>query len=55
MIRRTIEWVNTPVLMEAITRYKQGRLPKSMQLWIETLLELNSKTKSTLYAKTHHP
>ena len=40
---RTIHWVNTPVLMEAILRYEENRLSKPMKLWIEKLLEINSK------------
>ena len=31
---------NTPVLMEALDRYEQGRLPRSMRLWVEAVLEL---------------
>lgn len=40
MHRRALHWVNTPVLQQAIERYEQGRLPRSMQLWIEDLLDL---------------
>jgi hypothetical protein len=35
------QWVNAPVLMEALTRYEQQRLPRSMQLWVEAVLELD--------------
>ncbi len=51
MTRRAIHWVNTPVLMEAILRYEQGRLPKSMRLWIEQLLDINPKENSNLLSK----
>jgi hypothetical protein len=37
---RTIQWVNTPVLIEAMERHRQGLLPRSMQLWLQQLLEL---------------
>lgn len=40
MDRRPFHWVNTPVLLQAIERYEQGRLSRSMQLWIEALLDL---------------
>ena len=46
-----MHWVNTPVLMEAILRYEQGRLPKSMRLWIEQLLDINPKENSNLLSK----
>tara|TARA_Y100001968_G_scaffold221695_1_gene204512 strand:+ start:104 stop:271 length:168 start_codon:yes stop_codon:yes gene_type:complete len=55
MRRRSIQWVNTPVLMEALLRYDQGQLPKPMKLWLEKLLELNPKNKTTLMGKTPHP
>ena len=37
---RPIQWVNTPVLLEAIERYERGQLPRPMQLWLEQVLEL---------------
>ena len=40
MARRSMQWVNTPVLMEALDRYEQGRLPRSMRLWVEAVLEI---------------
>tara|TARA_Y100001968_G_C19337522_1_gene707687 strand:+ start:211 stop:390 length:180 start_codon:yes stop_codon:yes gene_type:complete len=51
MTRRAMHWVNTPVLMEAILRYEQGRLPKSMRLWIEQLLEINAKDNPKLLSQ----
>ena len=33
-------WVNSPVLMEALDRYQQGRLPQQMRHWIRAVLEL---------------
>ena len=35
------EWVNTPVLAEAIRRYEEGLLPRPMVLWVQDLLELD--------------
>tara|TARA_Y100001968_G_C19390554_1_gene735311 strand:- start:136 stop:249 length:114 start_codon:yes stop_codon:yes gene_type:complete len=32
--------------MEAILRYEEGRLPKSMRLWLEGLLEINPNEKT---------
>ena len=43
MTRRTIQWVNTPAIIEAMDRYKDNRLPKSMKLWLEGLLDISSK------------
>jgi len=40
MGHRSLAWVNTPVLLQALERYEQGGLPRSMQLWIQQLLEL---------------
>jgi len=37
-----IVWVNTPVLLEAIERYEQGRLPRSLALWLQSLLEIEA-------------
>ena len=39
---RSPDWVNTPVLMQALERYEQGNLPRSMQLWIQQLLEIEA-------------
>ena len=41
-------WVNTPVLVEAMQRYEQGRLPRSMQLWIQTLLDIDQPPTTPL-------
>ncbi|MFZ9849111.1 MAG: hypothetical protein ACO3FA_06880 [Vulcanococcus sp.] len=40
MAPRSPQWVNTPVLLEALDRYEQGRLPHSMRRWLEAVLEL---------------
>lgn len=48
MGRPPLHWVNTPVLLQAIERYEQGRLPRSMQLWIEALLEIEAPAASPL-------
>ncbi len=54
MASRKLEWVNTPVLMEAILRYQQGRLPRSMCLWVEQLLEFNPKEDPQLLPNGPH-
>ena len=43
MGRKTIHWINTPVITEAIFRYEKGLLPNSMKLWLEQVLEINPK------------
>ncbi|GDX72203.1 hypothetical protein LBMAG39_06360 [Cyanobium sp.] len=45
---RSPQWVNTPVLMEALDRYEQRRLPRSMQLWVEAVLELDRSPTTPL-------
>lgn len=39
MATRPLSWVNTPVLLQAIDRYERGLLPRSLQLWLQQLLE----------------
>ncbi|MCS5697534.1 hypothetical protein NZK32_00535 [Cyanobium sp. FGCU-52] len=41
-------WVNTPVLIEAMQRYEQQRLPRSLRLWLQALLELDTPDPSPL-------
>jgi hypothetical protein len=36
-------WVNTPVLMKAISAYEDELLPHSLELWVEDILEINKK------------
>ena len=43
MRRKQIQWINTPVITEAIFRYEKGLLPNSMKLWLEQVLEIESK------------
>ena len=43
MRQKTIQWINTPVISEAIFRYEKGLLPNSMKLWLEQVLEINPK------------
>jgi hypothetical protein len=45
---RSPQWVNTPVLMEALDRYEQQRLPRSMRLWVEAVLELDRPATAPL-------
>ena len=54
MSRRRLNWVNTPVLSEALLRYQENRLPKSLKLWIEKVLEINSKEDAQLLSKASH-
>ena len=54
MARRSLQWINSPVLMEALMRYQEGRLPRSMRLWVEELLELNPRaTQESQLLSTH--
>lgn len=39
--QRQPHWVNTPVLLEAIERYEQGRLARPLELWLRGLLEID--------------
>ena len=48
MAPRSPSWVNTPVLLQAIERYEQGRLPRSMQLWLQQLLEIEAPAPTPL-------
>lgn len=45
---RSLQWVNSPVLLEALERYEQQRLPRSMQLWLEAVLELKQPVQQPL-------
>ena len=45
MATRPLSWVNTPVLLQAIARYERGQLPRSLQLWLQQLLEIESPVK----------
>ena len=42
MRSKQIQWINTPVITEAIFRYEKGMLPNSMKLWLEEVLEIDS-------------
>ena len=33
-------------MFEALIRYQEGRLPRSMRLWVEQLLELDGEPES---------
>tara|TARA_Y100001968_G_C19236892_1_gene657372 strand:+ start:701 stop:877 length:177 start_codon:yes stop_codon:yes gene_type:complete len=46
MSLRNLQWINTPVVMEAILRYQQKRLPPSLKLWVEELLELKDSRQT---------
>ena len=49
MPQRSIGWINSPVLMEAIVRYEKGLLSHSMKLWIEDVLEIKPNQIADLY------
>ncbi|MFZ4805436.1 MAG: hypothetical protein ACOYLI_12345 [Synechococcus lacustris] len=40
-------WVNSPVLMEALLRYEQGRLPQQMRHWLRAVLGLDDDCGSS--------
>lgn len=40
MPRKYPEWVNTQVVMQAIKMREEGKLSKQLNLWLETLLEI---------------
>ena len=48
MSSRSPHWVNSPVLLEALERYEEHRLPRSMQLWVEAMLELKAPAREPL-------
>lgn len=52
---RRIQWVNTPVLIEAMERQRQGRLPRSLELWLGDVLELPACEASTPVQRAAHP
>ena len=41
-------WVNNPVLLQALERYEQGLLPRSIHLWVRSVLELDQEPGSAL-------
>ena len=43
MQKRYPEWVNTEVILKAMKMRNQGILSKRLNLWIENLLEIESK------------
>ena len=43
MEKRYPEWINTQVIMKAIKMRDQGILSKQLNLWIENLLEIDTK------------
>ncbi len=51
MRARPLHWVNSPVLFEAVVRYEEDRLPRSMKLWVERLLDINPQESSKLLPK----
>ena len=48
MASHRISWVNTPVLLEAIERYERGLLPRSLALWLQTVLEIEAPPSGPL-------
>ncbi|MEB3157916.1 MAG: hypothetical protein VKK03_00480 [Synechococcus sp.] len=45
MVRHSPQWINSTVLLEALLRYEEGRLPRSMRLWVENLLDLDGEAE----------
>ncbi len=43
MSKRFPEWVNTNVLIKAIKMREEGMLSKQLNLWLESLLEIEKK------------
>ena len=43
MRSKQLQWINTPVISEALFRYEKGLLPNSMKLWLEQVLEIEPK------------
>ena len=41
MRARSPHWVNSTVLVEALQRYEQNLLPRSMRLWVEAMLDID--------------
>ncbi len=54
MGHKSLHWVNSPVLFQAIMRYEQGLLPGAMKLWVEQLLELKLHDKTKLLKGNEH-
>ena len=47
-IVRSMPWVNNPVPLQALERYEQGLLPRSIHLWVRSVLELDQEPGSAL-------
>ena len=43
MPKKFPEWINTEVIVKAIKMREEGILSKQLNLWIETLLEIDKK------------
>ena len=43
MEKRYPEWVNTQVIIKAIKMREEGILSERLSMWIENLLEINTK------------
>ena len=41
MRARSPNWVNSTVLVEALQRYEQNLVPRSMRLWVEAMLDID--------------
>ena len=56
MRARSPHWVNSTVLVEALHRYEQNLLPRSMRLWVETMLDIDpSEPVQPLLPSQPHP
>ncbi|QNJ20737.1 hypothetical protein SynA1825c_02447 [Synechococcus sp. A18-25c] len=49
--------MNSTVLMEALQRYEQNTLPRSMRLWVEATLELDptQPSQAMMPGQAHPP
>ena len=54
MVRRSPQWINSTVMFEALIRYQEGRLPRSMRLWVEELLDLKETGHATAELLAKH-
>ena len=48
---KNLFWIKTPVLVKAISDYENEKLPHSLELWIEDLLELEKSNDRSVINK----
>jgi hypothetical protein len=47
-----ISWINAPVLLEAMARHEQGRLPRPLALWLQAVLEIEAPSPAPLLPRS---